>query len=110
MNASMIRRSDPPNSSHMNFDSSEVSTPISGMSTINLLESHTELGYMSWLSVLDRCDGSVVLHPIKGSEYDYLGCFPLGSVVSRHSFMDVVRSQQVSSLSLWVLGTHNNAE
>jgi len=49
--------------------------------------------------VLDRCDGNVIPHPIKGSAYDYLGCFALGSTVSRHSFIDVVRSQQVSDLS-----------
>ena len=95
---SISRRSDPLNCSDLRFDSSEVSTPISGMSTINLLDSHAELGYMNWLSVLDRCDGNVIPHPIKGSAYDYLGCFPLGSTVSRQSFVDVVRSQQVSDI------------
>ena len=94
----MAQRPGPQEFSNRRFSSSEASTPISGMSTINLIEPHSELGYLSWHSVLDRCDGNIIPHPIKGSAYDYLGCFPLGSTVSRQSFLDVVRSQQVSDI------------
>ncbi|KAH8593367.1 glycosyltransferase family 4 protein [Bisporella sp. PMI_857] len=73
---------------------SGVSTPISGSSTINPHESHSELECLNWLSVLDRCAGNVISHSLKGSSYDYLGCFPLGCIVTRQSFMDVVTSQQ----------------
>jgi hypothetical protein len=49
---------------------------------------------LGWVSLL----GDKAAHPISssrtGSSYDYLGCFPLGSNVSRRSFGKVVRSQQ----------------
>ncbi|KAG9248806.1 glycosyltransferase family 4 protein [Calycina marina] len=89
-----IPRLGTPNSLVPQFDHLDASTPMSGMSTVNLLDSHTDLGYVNWLSAMDRCDGNVISHPIQGSSYDCLGCFPLGSVVSRQSFKDVAQSQQ----------------
>ena len=44
--------------------------------------------------MLDRKTGHVISSSPNGSSYDYLGCFPLGTSISRKSFIDVVRSQQ----------------
>jgi len=70
------------------------STPNSDASTINQSESYLELENLSWLSVLDRFTGSPISYSAEGSSYDYLGCFPLGSVVTRHSFDEVALSQE----------------
>ena len=73
------------------------STPNSGASTINQSEAYVGLEYLSWLSVLNRSTGNIISHSVKGSSYDYLGCFPLGSAVTRRSFDEVAFSQEVSN-------------
>lgn len=57
-------------------------------------ESLLSLGALSWLPLFDSKVANAFSVSPDGTSFDYLGCFPLGSSVTRRAFVDVVHSQQ----------------